>query len=194
MSQGQSSPPPPVNNPSSNPASAANSSSGASSWFSKAKSLASTAAAVTSQAVQQGVEQSKKAYAEMKAAPTSIPCASCKANIEVPNNVFDWSCDNKHINNKDASICSTCQLAKPKQTDRTIICGACNASNAVPATNAQKALQNSVESTKKMLANVAETTKQQVNYLRSAPETFHCAHCNSLLAVPTGPCNSNQLL
>lgn len=33
----------------------------------------------------------------------------------------------------------------------------------------------------------AAATKQGVEHLRAAPTTFHCGHCNTLLAVPTGP-------
>lgn len=158
------------------------------SWMDRAKVMASQAAEATKKAVDSAVESTKKTYEELKAPPSHIQCSGCPSQVEVPANLFDWTCPNTHINGRDASVCAQCSAPKPKSaTDPTVVCSQCHAATPVPASNASKHLKESAHNAKVFAAKTSTAAKEQIKYLSSNPETFHCAHCNSLLAVPTGP-------
>lgn len=163
------------------------SSSTGGSWLDRAKVMASQAADATKKAAVYAADSAKKTYDELKAPPSSIACSGCPNQVEVPSNIFDWSCLNGHHNTRENSQCVTCNSPKPKTADPVVVCSACHASTPVPATNAGKHLKEAAANSKAFVAKTAAATKDQINYLKSNPETFHCAHCNSLLAVPTGP-------
>ena len=81
-----------------------------------------------------------------------------------------------------------CHAPKPKQVNPpSVVCSSCHTATVVPSSNAGKALSEAATSTKKFAVSTTTAAKEQIKYLSSAPETFHCSHCNSLLAVPTGP-------
>ena len=85
-------------------------------------------------------------------------------------------------------VCAVCHAPKPKQVNPpAVVCSSCHSSTIVPSSNAGKALSEAATSTKKFAVSTTSAAKEQIKYLSSAPETFHCSHCNSLLAVPTGP-------
>ena len=95
---------------------------------------------------------------------------------------------NQHSNDRNATVCAVCHGPKPKQVNApAVVCSSCHASTVVPSSNAGKHLSEAATSTKKFAVSTTTAAKEQIKYLSSAPETFHCAHCNSLLAVPTGP-------
>ena len=95
---------------------------------------------------------------------------------------------NGHSNDRSASVCQVCNAPKPKVIHApSVVCSSCHTATVVPTSNATKHLSEAATSTKKFAVSTTTAAKEQIKYLSSAPETFHCSHCNSLLAVPTGP-------
>jgi hypothetical protein len=164
------------------------SSSSSSGWMSSIKGALSTAAEATQKAAKSAAEATKKTYEDLKAPPSSIQCSGCPLQVEVPANAFDWQCTNGHSNSRNLEKCAECSGARPSRlNDPAVTCSSCSTVTVVPSSNASKSLRSAVDTTKRAVSQAVDATKQQIQYLQSTPDTFHCAHCNSLLAVPTGP-------
>lgn len=173
---------------SSNPTPAPAAESGFASFFGSVKKGLAVAADVTKKAAISAAEKTKQTYEEMKAPPSSIQCSGCPLQVQVPATIWDWHCENAHTNSRDKSVCDFCKAPRSKSLpEPSVTCSACKSFTDVPSSNAGKHLKEAAASTKKFVSNAAAATKDQYNYLKATPETFHCAHCNSLLAVPTGP-------
>lgn len=146
------------------------------------------AAAATGAAAKSAVQATKAKVADLRAAPTQVRCSACPHEIEVPATAFDWHCAAGHLNRGTAAVCEECKLAPPEGlVGPSVTCPACQVVTVVPASNARKHVRETATKTKEFAVATAVATKQGVAHLRAAPTTFHCAHCNTLLAVPTGP-------
>jgi len=156
------------------------------SWYEQAKLAAAGVAASAQVAAASAQASVQKTYADLKAYPTSIQCSGCDKKIDLPPTFFDWRCTNEHENDKQNKTCATCSQPKPKLANPTVTCASCGLHISVPTNNASRMSTEAATNAKKFIVQTAEKTKTQVQHLAAAPETFHCAHCNSLLAVPTG--------
>jgi len=119
--------------------------------------------------------------------PTEVKCAGCPLVIPVPATAWDWTCDNRHLNNKDAKVCSVCNIPKPKSFQPVVICPQCHTQTPIPSNNAVKFFKDAATSTKTAVVGAAVATKESISKLGSTPTQFHCEHCDALLAVPSGP-------
>lgn len=134
------------------------------------------------------IESAKATYSDLKSEPISVTCSNCKINVEVPADAFNWRCINGHMNDKSVAACTTCHSAKPSKLPAPLVsCPVCKATTEVPSSNLLKSFKDAGEKTKQFAGSAAASTKATYTHLTSAPETFHCSHCDTLLAVPTGP-------
>lgn len=151
------------------------------------------------QTAKEGVTQaaaSAKAYgertvADLKSAPTVIPCSSCATVLNVPSGLFDWKCNQAgcgRVNSPSVKQCATCASPKPPRgpddTQPALVCPVCHASTVVPKSNAEKHLAHAAKTTKELAASASAAASAEYKHLKSAPRQFNCRTCNSLLQVP----------
>jgi len=147
-----------------------------------------SAANAASNAAKSAAESAKKTYAELQAPPTSIRCIGCPEQVLVPPAVFDWACSAGHVNKRQQDACSECKVQQPPNLpEPTVTCPSCQSVTKVPLSNARKHAREAAVKTKEFAVATAAATKAGVEHLRAAPSTFHCSHCDTLLAVPSGP-------
>jgi hypothetical protein len=143
---------------------------------------------MASAAAKSAAESAKKTYAELKAPPSKVRCVNCPTEIDVPPTVWDWTCAAGHVNKREQDLCAECKVAQPANLpEPTVTCPSCQAVTPVPSSNAKKHAREAAVKTKEAVVATAASAKAAVEHARAAPTTFHCAHCNTLLAVPTGP-------
>jgi len=145
------------------------------------------AASVTAAAAKSAADAAKAKYVELKSYPTQVRCSACPHEIAVPPTAFDWTCPAGHVSKLSDDTCVECKVAQPAGLpEPTVTCPSCQTVTIVPASNARKHVRETAVKTKEFAKATAVATKQGVEHLRATPTTFHCAHCNTLLAVPTG--------
>jgi len=146
------------------------------------------AASATAAAAKSAADATKAKVAELRSYPTQVRCSACPTEIPVPPTAFDWTCAAGHTSQLHEPTCRECKAAQPAGLPRpTVTCPSCQAVTVVPTSNARKHVGETAVKTKEFAVATAASTKQGIEHLRAAPTTFHCAHCNTLLAVPTGP-------
>lgn len=103
----------------------------------------------------------------------SVKCAGCPLNIEVPAQLWEWSCSAGHHNAGTVEVCSTCAVPKPKMENPRVTCSTCNSVTIVPSTNFNKEMREAGHNAKTLAENTARTVKASVEHLRAPPTTFH---------------------
>lgn len=150
--------------------------------------MASAAADATKKAAQAAATAAQQTYHDLKAAPSVVLCTKCNVDVPVPAELWKWTCEpNKHANIWDAPECSVCKFPRPKDlANPTVECGTCHLVITVPTSNFSRYAREGGHKTAAFVQKTAQSTKAFIEHQASAPDTFHCAHCDALLAVPTG--------
>jgi len=134
-------------------------------------------------------DYTKKTITELKSPPTSVQCSGCPRQVPVPKELFDWTCSQKHRNDRDALKCTVCGGEKwtpPVEEPKTVTCAECQAVTEVPNTAAARHLKQAAYDTKTAIQKTAVAAQESIVKLKSAPDQFHCSVCESLLFVPKG--------
>lgn len=124
---------------------------------------------------------------ELKAVPTHIRCSACPQQMAIPPAAFNWICNSGHLNAERTPTCIVCASPAPVLPNPCVACPHCHTITAIPSSNMRKEMRET-----------QTKTKEYVERMKATPVNFHCAHCNTLLAVPVGPwtcqtCNSENV-
>jgi len=134
-------------------------------------------------------DYTKKTISDLKAPPASVQCQGCPRQVPVPKELFDWTCSQKHRNDRTEEKCTECGGEKwtpPVEEPKTVTCSECQAVTTVPNTTAARHLKQAAHDTKTVIQKTATAAQESIVKMKSAPEQFHCSVCDSLLFVPKG--------
>jgi hypothetical protein len=139
-----------------------------------------------------GVASAKKSWNQALSFPTSAQCPSCANCNQVPFDAFAWRCINGHMNHPEAPRCDWCACTKDEVRSRGlyqpyIICYHCSRRIELKETAVGHSTSTALRNAGTTAQNFGNSVATEVKVLSSAPETFHCTHCNTELGMPTGP-------
>lgn len=134
--------------------------------FSKLKMAATVAAATVKQKV-----------AKARSLPDRMKCPNCTTAVEVPREVFNWTCAQcSSSNDYEAEACTRCNGPVVRREPYYMRCGQCTATIKVPTTQA-------AAKASELGAAAKRAYKKQTSYT----PTFHCSECAVKLHNPNPP-------